>query len=249
LQAKADKQMDEGLEKYLPNVISNYLFSIGGSQGQEGLSALANWMVKKTGLTEKNFFFEAHEDPNHPQTGGLAGSAIGQTFNDWNRIIDVWSTETEKGEPVKMPKSAENRAKMEQKIREEKAWSILALVSEVAQGFGMNDADFNRMIQRRTQMMDSHIAKRLDKEWFMSSQYKAAPKHLSLGAAGRNIELTDEQSAYYQERREAWMKDLEKRQYPESKRSAKATEWAKKELMQKYSQQLSKQPLWEDPMK
>ena len=221
LKKMRNQSVDTAFRGYLSNVVSNYFFSFAGS-GQVKINEAMNDLMNMVGV-KKDFFFEASSNPNYSDRAGLfSASGFGNLWTDAVRLSKLAFDRKDRfGGVVDSPKGIEYRL------------AVLALVSDLAQMAKMNDADVNRLIQKRMRMLDIDLDKRYKEPYYRDVAEDAAMRK-SLSINGQKRELTTEQQQYYYQMRQERMKQLEKTPLTDDKKSEVAAEYGKIKLLQKF---------------
>ena len=97
----------------------------------------------------------------------------------------------------------------------------------------MNDADVNRLIQKRMRMLDIDLDKRY-KEPYYAAEDAAMRKSSSMGRS-----VSYKQQQYYYQMRQERMKQLEKTPLTIDKKSEVAAEYGKIKLLKNWERQMS----------
>lgn len=223
------RDIDNAFKSYLPNVISNYFFSFAGSQGQEALNSWGNDLYQLFG-GEGDVFYEASDNPNYKKNTGLFNAALGGLPNDVERLWKLITDRTDRfGGKVQDPS------------RKEYLTAITAILSNLAQLAKVNDADVNRLIQKRMRMMDVELDKRYKEPYYRDVvEDNALSEELKIGGANR--ELTREQQEYYYQQKQLRMDELEDAPLSKEKKTAYAVKFAKEKLLIKYGADLKVAP-------
>lgn len=223
------RDIDNAFGSYLPNVMSNYLFSFAGSQGQEALNSFGNDVFEYFG-GKGDIFYEPSENPNYKKNTGLFNAALGGLPQDVERLWKLITDRTDRfGGKVGEPS------------RKEYLTSVVAILSNLAQLAKVNDADVNRLIQKRMRMMDVELDKRYKEPYYRDVvQDNALSEELNIGGVKR--ELTDEQQQYYYQQKQQRMEELESVQMTQEKKTQYAVKYAKEKLLIKYGADLKVAP-------
>lgn len=226
--AKA-RDIENAFKSYLPNVISNYFFSFAGSQGQEALNSWGNDLFQLFG-GEGDIFFEASDNPNYKKNTGLFNAALGGLPNDAERL---WT--------LMFDRKDRFGGKVEGPSRKEYLTAVTAIISNLAQLAKLNDADVNRLIQKRMRIMDTELDKRYKEPYYMDmTELSTMTEELKLGGANR--ELTTEQQEYYYQMKQERKAQLEGTPLSDEKKTSYAVKYAKEKLLLKYGNDLKVAP-------
>jgi hypothetical protein len=213
--------LGQNAKQFLSNTVSNYFFSFAGTQGQEAISGWANDLYKMFGGKE-NVFFEASDDPNRPKSGGLLNAAFGGTPEDLKRLWTVMFDRTDRF-----------GAKVEEPSRKEYIWSAVSILSNLAQLMKVNDADVNRLIQKRVDMVDREMDKRYKEPYYMDvSKMAAMSEELKIGGIKRK--LSEEQQTFYYKAKKERLEQLKGTPMSDEQKSQYAVKYAKDMLLREY---------------
>lgn len=206
---------------YLANVISNYFFSFAGT-GQTKVNELMNDFLKMVGV-KKDFFFEPTENPNVEGTSGLfAASGVKALVDDLVRIEKLLFKHTDRF-----------GGKVEGASGKELRLAALSFISNLAQMNKFNDADVNRVVQKRMRYLDIELDKRFKEPYYRDVVEDAAMRE-NLSVLGVKRDLTSEQQEYYYQQRQSRLADLSESKLTDDKKKQIASDFAKTQLIRKF---------------